>query len=100
MTTTEPVLTDDELSLVEQLAEARRQSGAWKKIADEARDRLRDLAIVRGSDVALTASGDPAYHLVRSERTGVNREKLEAKYPEVYADVVEVTEVVRVDIDL
>ena len=100
MTTTEPVLTDDELALVEQLAEARRQRGAWEKIEVEARDSLKALAQARGSDVAITASGAPAYHLSRSERVSIDRNKLEAKWGDAYADVVKVTEIVKVDIDL
>lgn len=96
----EPVLSDEELKHVQLLAEARRNSAAWKKIEDDERKELLALAEANSSDIALTASGAPAFHLERSERTKVDTKKLEALYPETYADVATVTEVITVKTDL
>lgn len=93
-------ISDSDLSLAEQLQEARKNRGDWEKIEKGLRDQLLATMTAQGADRALTASGAPAFHLSRSARNTVDSKKLEALYPQVYEDVVKVTEVVKLDIDL
>lgn len=86
--------------MVANLREARTNAAAWTKIGNELRDEIIGLLHDEDATKGLTASGAPAVTLVQSSRRSVDRQKLEAKYPEVFADVVTETQTERLDIDL
>lgn len=93
-------LADDEIALVEELAMARSQANMWKKRGDEIRDKLLARLDEAGVAQAITASGMPAVHVTTIMTTRVNRKKLEAKYPQVFEDVVEPSETRKLEIDI
>jgi hypothetical protein len=96
-----PMQIDDQgMLLVKELAEIRAKTSALKKRSDEIRDEL--LAVLTELDAtrAITASGDPAIHVTSIQTTRVNRKKLEARYPDVFSDVVETSESKKLEIDI
>lgn len=94
-------MTDDELvEVASALKEVRREAADLKKRENALRDRvLRELQH-RAVDRALTASGAPLVHLERQHRRGVNKDRLEAMFPEVFEACLEESEVVVLKVDL
>jgi hypothetical protein len=93
-------LSDEDIDLVKELAEARSQSNMWKKRADELRDTLMSTLSQTEATSAITAGGTPVIHVQRISTTRVNRKKLEAKYPDVFNDVAEASETRKLEIDI
>lgn len=73
-----------------------------KAMLEKEMDRLRDVILQSLGDdtVGLTASGSKAVHIQVQNRRTINRDKLNALYPEVFEDVAEDNEVRIVKIDL
>lgn len=74
-------------TLITRLREARDATSVWKREADRLREEILELMgdskeVVNGAGVLLASVRE-------SVRMTVNRKKLEAKYPDVYQDVVE-----------
>jgi hypothetical protein len=93
-------ISDQAMLLVKELAEIRSTSSALKKRGDEIRDELLAELTELDATRAITASGDPAIHVTSIQTTRVNRKKLEARYPDVFADVVETSESKKLEIDM
>lgn len=89
-------LTEDELEAVHELRHVRSEkadlSAREKDLRAEILQRLGE------ADRALTASGAPAVKVRRSTRRTVNAKELEAKYPDVYDEVMSETEIVTLDL--
>lgn len=92
-------LADEEVGLVRRLAEARAAQSQWKKIEAELKKELRLKIDAQGTNMALTASGAPAFYIRYSVREAPDKDKLEALYPEVYAAVLVETTVETLVID-
>lgn len=86
------VLADNELALVRELRETRQ----WKRKLEARENELRKTLLekVGDRDRGLTAAGATVLQVQRQHRTGVDRKRLEALYPEVYEDVCTESEVV------
>jgi predicted phage-related endonuclease len=91
------VLTDDQMELVAQLLMVRDDRKQAEKEEKELREKL--LAQMGEATVGLTASGMAVVEIQIQHRRNVNRAKLEAMYPEVFADVVEPSEVRQVKLN-
>jgi plasmid maintenance system killer protein len=92
--------SDDELELLEELAEHRHLASSHTDAASEIRDRLMKILEASEADKALTSSGAPAAHVETQHRRTVNTKKLEALYPEQYADCMDEKEVLILKVDL
>jgi hypothetical protein len=94
------VLTDEEGELIRRLAEARSARSQWEK--EEKALRGQVITALRGHNAsrAMLASGAPAAHITKTVRHSVDSKKLQALYPDVYADVIRETEVETLNIDL
>lgn len=96
-----PVSIDDQkMALIEELAGIRSKTSALKKRGDEIRDELLSILDSSNATRAVTAAGNPAIHVTTIQTTRINRKKLEAKYPDVFADVVETSESKKLEIDM
>lgn len=97
----EPVSIDDKkMALISELADIRQKTSSLKKRGDEIRDELLSVLSDNGATRAVTASGNPAIHVTTVQTTRINRKRLEAKYPDVFADVVETSESKKLEIDM
>lgn len=83
------ILPDHLVEMVRELAEIR----ARKRTLSDQEDRLRSEIILqmnaRDATVGLTASGSQIVSLVTQPRTKLNTKKLEAMYPDIYAELTE-----------
>lgn len=91
-------LSDDGISRAHELRDVRRQMAELKKIEDGLRKSL--IEELGESARALTGSGMPAVHIETQIRRGVNKDRLEAMFPEVFSQVMEEKEVRVLKVDL
>jgi predicted phage-related endonuclease len=78
------ILSDANLALVEEMRTLRDQIKALKDRKDKLRlILLKELANV---DTGITASGEPVITIERDDRSRIDSDRLQALYPEVYAD--------------
>lgn len=100
--------TEEMMDLVQTIKEARKAKSGWKKVEDDARVKLFiliDNATAVDTDGSteefrIKAGGVPIASTTISGREGVNRKKLQAMYPYVYADVLESKDVTTLNIDI
>lgn len=86
----DPEGLNPELSMaVDELRDARREAAQAERRAKDARDEV--LRLMGDRLTAMTGSGEVTVRV--TERTGVDRDRLEAMYPEVFAAVRTSTEV-------
>lgn len=76
----------DFATLVEELKDARAAKSAAEKREKEARDRILAILEAQGVSQAMTASGAGVTIQIQ-HRTSVSGKKLEALYPDIYAQV-------------
>lgn len=88
------VVTDEVAQKAAEMAFIRAERSELKRREDTLRTEL--LAALDGAEVGLTASGALVAEVTTSERVNVDRNKLEALYPEVFAAVRSTTSVVTV----
>lgn len=81
------VLTDEELKLVNELDEVRTQQKGLKARESELRSKI--LGALGEKTRGLTAAGSQVVNVTVQHRRTVNSQKLEALFPDVYAEVVE-----------
>jgi hypothetical protein len=81
------ILEGTELELVNELESVRAELKELK--TRETALRAEILGILNGESRGLTAAGSQVVNIRIQHRRAVNSSKLEALYPEVYADVVE-----------
>ena len=93
-------IEDEQVKLVLELSAIRAQTNALKKRGDEIRDELLEVLESCEASRAITASGEPAIHVTLVPTTRINRKKLEAKYPDVFEDVMEVSTSRKLEIDI
>jgi hypothetical protein len=93
------VLDQDQLQLIQELATAREAKKYAEGQESVSRAGIINILAEGASDVGITGSGAQVCHIQRQTRTNINRAKLEAKYPEVFADVIEEVEVVVLKLD-
>lgn len=90
------ILPDSLVEIVRDLAEVR----ARKRALSDQEDRLRAEIILqmnlRDATVGLTASGSQIVSLVTQPRTKLNTKRLEAQYPDIYAELTETGETLMV----
>jgi antitoxin (DNA-binding transcriptional repressor) of toxin-antitoxin stability system len=65
----------------------------------EAQVRQEVLDLLAGRPTALTADGRPAARAVPTVRRNVDRQRLEAVYPDVFQDVITVSQSITLKID-
>ena len=94
------VMGDEEISLVKQLAQARRAKAEWEKLEKDLRGQLLNTLRASPGLRAITASGAPVAHISVTTRHSVDSKKLQALFPEVYEAVVTETEIEKLNIDL
>jgi non-ribosomal peptide synthetase component E (peptide arylation enzyme) len=97
--TEEVSITDEQAEVLKQLGEARLHKGEWEKV--EKSLRAQALQIIKGNGdglVAITASGAPAARIVTQSRRTVDSKKLEALYPDIYAEVVKETPIEKIEL--
>lgn len=85
------VLSDSTLGLVNELRSIREDVKALKAREEKIRDLL--LTELKGADGGVTASGEFIISIDRSPRSGINRDRLQALYPDVYRDCQTETQV-------
>lgn len=85
------ILSEDIIESVRRLQEIRAERARLEREGDQLRDLI--LNVLGEDDKGLTASGAPAVHVQVQNRRGVNRDRLEAMWPEIFEQVVEETEV-------
>lgn len=93
-------LNDEQLQLLRDLAAVRRERNDLKKREDALRASLLDVLTRNNSTDAITAGGKPAMRISSSPSSGVDKKKLEAMYPDVYAQVLTTGTVDKLIIDL
>jgi predicted phage-related endonuclease len=83
-------LTDDDLEAIEELKYARAEASEHKKRADELRTEL--LQKLGSAQAAFAPDGRQVLRIRKAVRRTVNAKALEAKYPDVYDEVMSETE--------
>ena len=90
------ILPEYIVDIVRQLAEVR----VRKRALSEQEDSLRSEIILqmekRQATVGLTAAGSQSVSIVTQPRTKLNTKKLEAMYPDIYAELIETGETLMV----
>jgi hypothetical protein len=93
------LLNDDQMELVAQLLMVREDRKQAEKEEKELREKLLAQMDAAEAVRGLSASGVVVVEIQIQHRRNVNRAKLEAMYPEVFADVVEDSEVRQVKLN-
>ena len=92
------VVSDELVAAASRLQELRTAAAQIEREERQVRGLIMEAL---GDDVeGITASGARVVHVQIQNRRGVNRDKLEAMYPDVFAEVVEETAVRVLKIDL
>lgn len=92
------VLPDSIIEAARELQKLRAELGTMKRRETQLRDTI--LLNLGDEDHGLTASGAKVVHIDVQHRRNVNRDKLEALYPDIAAEVLEETEIKILKIDL
>lgn len=93
-------LTEQGVSLARRLQAVRDQQKELRKEEEVLRDSLLSTLEDEQVDAAVTGSGEPAIHLVRSNRSRVDTKRLQAMYPDIHAEVTEQKESITLKVDL
>lgn len=91
-------LSDNGMDLIDRMQRAKAALKAWKEEESEVRTLILQEAQHDGeSNIQLvTEEGVPVLTVTVSERTTVDRKKLEARFPEVFEEVISASPVVTV----
>jgi hypothetical protein len=92
------VVSDELVAAARRLAELRAAAAQIEREEKQIRGLIME--VLGEDDRGITSSGAPVVHVQIQNRRGVNRDKLEAMYPEIFVEVVEETVVRVLKIDL
>lgn len=93
-------MPEDVQTALEELAAGRKSEAQWRKYNEDRRKVILAWAESEATDVGLTASGAPGFHFNRIPGEKLDKDKLRAKFPDVFEECTEETETVRLEIDL
>lgn len=91
-------VADDLVAAAAELKTLRAEQSELRKRADNVRQRLLQTIAGNGAQEAVSAAGTPVARITVTHRTTIDRTKLEALYPDVFADVAAETPSMTVDI--